>query len=447
MKREHIVIAGGGLAGLRAAERLRDIGYRGTITTIGEERRGPYNRPPLSKQILEHKLHPEDLGFATYGDLEIQERRGVRAERLDPVAHKVVLDTGEEIAYDGLVVATGVSARTLPAAPNLDERVVSLRTLDDALALDGLMRRARRLVIVGGGFIGCEVASTARRRGIDVTLVDLAPYLLGRIVGPALGAMVTQIHVDAGVDLRLGRSITAWRTGVGGVTIALDDGSEVTADAVLVAIGTVPRTDWLADLPLDLSDGVLCDETSHVVGLDDVVAAGDVARWPNRRFGGPARRVEHWINAVEHGQAAAENLLHGRAGSRPFTPMPRFWSEQHGVRIQAVGVPAIADRIALAEGSLAERRLVAACLDGERLVGALGVDSPRAMLRFADMVETATAANLAGTLADDRAPRALLPAPAHRPATWPGEPAVHRPGGERRPAPLVALVRSAADRP
>ena len=168
---------------------------------------------------------------------------------------------------------------------------------------------------------------------------------------------------------------------------------------------------------------MLCDETCHVVGLDDVVAAGDVARWPNRRFSGEARRVEHWINAVEHGQAAAANLLAGRARGVPFTPVPRFWSEQHGVRIQAVGVPALADKIALAEGSLESRRLVAACLSGDRLVGALGVDSPRAMLRYGELVDRLTAPDAPAAVA--------LPPPRAR--------AVER----ARPVTVAALARGA----
>ena len=399
MRRDRIAIIGGGLAGLRAAERLRELGFGGTLTMVGDEDRRAYSRPPLSKQVLEHKVTPAELTLKTHVDLDLDHRLGVRATRLDHLAHRVVLDSGECVTYDGLVIATGVSARRLPTAPAHDERIVNLRTLDDALGLDALMRRARRLLIIGGGFIGCEVASTARNRAMEVTLVDMAPSLLGRIVGPALGSIITDVHAEAGVDLRLGRSISTWRTGKSGVSAQLDDGSEVTADAVLVAIGTAPRVEWLSDLALDLSDGVLCDETCHVIGLDDVVAAGDVARWPNPRFGAGPKRVEHWINAIEHGQAAAESLLAGRANARAFAPMPRFWSEQHGLRIQAVGMPSLADRITFAEGSIASRRLVASCLDGNRLVGAIGLDSPRAMLRYAQMVDWATGGSQATRMA------------------------------------------------
>jgi NADPH-dependent 2,4-dienoyl-CoA reductase/sulfur reductase-like enzyme len=387
---ERIAIIGGGLAALRAAERLRELAFTGTITMIGEEPGPAYNRPPLSKQVLEHKMHTDKLGFATSVELHLDARYGVRATRLDPTRRQIELSDGSSVAYDGAIIATGVRTRKLGDGPLMDDRVLTLRTLPDAVALDRLMKRARRLLIVGGGFIGCEVASTARKRAVKVTIVDRAPYLLGRVVGPALGGLITTMHAEAGVDLRLGRAITQWSTGGRKVSALLDDGTQIDADAVLVAIGTIPNVDWLDGLGLDLSDGVLCDETSHVVGLDDVVAAGDVARWPNKRFGGPARRVEHWINAVEHGQAAAENLLVGREWAKPFAPIPRFWSEQHGVRIQAVGMPAIADRVALAEGSMESRQLVAVCLDDQRLVAAIALDSPRAMLRYAERLDQET---------------------------------------------------------
>jgi len=198
-----IVIVGGGLAGLRACERLRELGYSGPVTMVGEETRPAYNRPPLSKQVLEHRMHPDDLRLNSFVDLDIEPRYGVRAERLEPLSRHVVLSDGERLAYDGLIIATGVSPRRLPDAPNNDERVRVLRTINDATSLDRLLRRARRLLIVGGGFVGCEVAATARHRAIPVTIVDPAPNLLGRVVGPALGALIAELHTEAGVDLRL----------------------------------------------------------------------------------------------------------------------------------------------------------------------------------------------------------------------------------------------------
>lgn len=389
MTRGNVVIVGGGLASLRAAERLRERGFAGFITMIGDEPGEPYNRPPMSKQLLTGKMREPDLRFQTFSRLAMSLRSGQRVRALDPEQRCVVLDSGDVVPYDGLVVATGVTARVLPTAPAHDERVVSLRTLADFRRLQARLRGARSIAIVGGGFVGCEVAASARALGVRVTIVDLAPVLLACVLGPELGAVLTEVHRDAGVDLRLGTAIEAWRTGADGVVLEVNQGAPVCADVVLVAIGTMPATEWLDGSGADLTDGVRCDETSHVEGLDGVVAAGDVARWPNLRFGPEARRVEHWINAVEHGRAAADSLLDGPAQAATFQPIPRFWSEQHGVRIQSVGMPSIADRVELVRGAVADRSFVVACRRGDRLVGALGFDSPRAMLEMADLVEAA----------------------------------------------------------
>ena len=387
MSSNDIVIVGGGLAALRAAERLRVRGFAGFITMIGDEATAPYNRPPLSKQMLTGKMRASELGFQTFTRLAVTMRSGQRAIGLDASRQSVRLDTGEEVPYRGLIIATGVKPRSLPGVPTHDERIAMLRTLDDFHSFNRLLRGARRVVVVGGGFIGCEVAASLRQRSVNVTLVDVAPVLLQRVLGRQLGATLTEVHRDAGVDLRLGTGVEGWSTGRSGICLELRDGSTVRADAVLVAVGTAPNVDWLTDCGVDITDGVLCDETCHVVGLDDAVAAGDVARWPNARFGEEARRVEHWINAVEHGQAAAESLLDGRSSACPYTPIPRFWSEQHGVRIQSVGMPGIADRVELVQGQFESRTFVAACFRGDRVVGALGFNSPRSMLRFADIVD------------------------------------------------------------
>jgi len=382
-----VIIVGGGLAALRAAERLRLRGFSGFITMIGEEGTAPYSRPPLSKRMLTGKMRESELGFQTFTRLAMTMRLGHRAVGLDAARQRVHLDTGEAIPYSQLIIATGVRPRVLPGAPTCDERVVMLRSLDDFHAFNRLLRGARRVVVVGGGFIGCEVASSLRQRSMNVTLIDVAPVLLERVLGRQLGETFTEVHREAGVDLRLGTGVNAWSTGRSGVTLELGDGSTVRADAVLVAVGTVPAVDWLADCGVDTTDGVLCDETCHVVGLDNAVAAGDVARWPNARFGCEARRVEHWINAVEHGQAAADSLLDGPTSARRYTPIPRFWSEQHGLRVQSVGMPGIADRPELVEGQLESRTFVVAGLRGSRVVGALGFNSPRSMLGFADIVD------------------------------------------------------------
>ena len=388
MTRRVIVIVGGGLAGLRAAERLRERGFDGFITMIGDELVAPYNRPPLSKQLLTGKMRQEELGFQTFTRLAVSLRSGQRAARLDPVGQCVQLESGEEVPYDGLIVATGVSARVLPDMPLHDDRISVLRTLADFRRLERVVRDARSLAVVGGGFVGCEVAASARRRSVGVTIIDRAPALLHRVLGPHVGASLTQVHRQAGVDLRLGTGIDGWSTGRAGVSLELSDGSSVCADAVLVAVGTEPVVDWLSDSGAEISDGVLCDATSHVRGMEHVVAAGDVARWPNMRFGHEPRRVEHWINAIEHGRAAADSLLDGRARARPFTPVPRFWSEQHGVKIQSVGMPALADHVELVQGDLEQHAFTVACKRDGRIVAAQGFNSPRAMLQLADQVET-----------------------------------------------------------
>jgi NADPH-dependent 2,4-dienoyl-CoA reductase/sulfur reductase-like enzyme len=389
MTRGNVVIVGGGLAGLRAAERLRERRFAGFITMIGDEPREPYNRPPMSKQLLTGKMRESDLCFQTFARLSMTLRAGHRAVGLDPARGCLQLDSGDEVPYDGLIVATGVTARRLPTVPAHDERVATLRTLGDFRRLARHLRRARSIAVIGGGFVGCEVAASARALGVRVTIIDLAPVLLHRVLGPQLGAVLTEVHRGGGVDLRLGTGIEQWRTSRAGVSLDLTDGSTVCADVVLVAIGTAPAVEWMANSGADVADGVRCDETSHVIGLDGVVAAGDVARWPNLRFGPEPRRVEHWINAVEHGRAAADSLLDGREHAAPFAPVPRFWSEQHGVRIQSVGMPSIAERVEVVRGSVEERSFVVACMLGRRIVGALGFDSPRAMLEMGEIVDAA----------------------------------------------------------
>jgi NADPH-dependent 2,4-dienoyl-CoA reductase/sulfur reductase-like enzyme len=408
MKGSRVVIVGAGLAGLRSAERLRELGWSGSVTLVGDERLPPYNRPPLSKQMLEGRMTPEQLTFTSYVDLEAECLFGTSAVGLDPVERTVRLADNRELPYDGLIVATGVGARSLPTAPMCDERVQTLRTLGDCRDLDAAMSNARHLAIVGGGFIGCELAAAARSRALDVTIIDSSHTLLQRVLGRELGSIINSLHQRNGVRLRLGTSVASWTTGKRGVGLELTDGDRIEADVVVVAIGATPRVEWLGGTGANIDDGVLCDPTSHVVGLEGVVAAGDVARWPNLRFDGVPRRVEHWIHAVEHGRAAAENLLAGRGQARPFMPLPRFWSEQHGARIQSVGMPSVADRAALAEGSPESESMVVVYLRNERLVGAVGINSPRAIMRYTELVDAATKAGPVGQQSFAR-PRARFP--------------------------------------
>lgn len=388
-RRPNFVVIGGGLAGFRAAERLCELGHGGRITVVGAERHRPYNRPPLSKQILSGSLRASDLHFEPLTDMDVTWRTGTRAVGLDPERRVVRLPGREELPYDGLVIATGMEPRHLPGTPVHSDSVWGLRTLDDAAGLQRALVRARRVAIVGGGFIGCEAASSLRERALDVTVIDMSPTLLHRVLGPALGQAITNIHRSAGVDVRMGVGVTNWeQRRRRGWRLRLSDSSVVDADAVLVSVGTTASVDWLEGLGLDLSDGILCGPTGHVVGLNDVVACGDAARWPNDRFDDVPRRIEHWINAVEQARHSVESLLSGEPLAAPFRPVPRFWSEQHGVRIQAVGIPTLGRDVTIVDGLLeSSRRAVARFSTDDRLMGVVAINDPVALIGYAAELE------------------------------------------------------------
>lgn len=382
-RRARVVVVGAGLAGLRAAEHLRELGFDGELVIIGAETHRPYHRPALSKQFLTGDLAARDLALDSYVDLDADWRLGTPVQRLDPVARLLYVHGEPPVRYDGLVIATGVRARWLEGAPHRDPRVHLLRTIDDAEAL----RRAPMAddgpcVIIGSGFTACELASTLRDQGRDVVLVSRSDSLLGKALGPGLGQVITRLHRERGVRVCLNTEVRHWVPVERGVGLQLTDGQVLVAGSVVVAIGGVPETDWLYGSGFDLSDGVLCASTCHVVGAEDVVAAGDVARWPNLRFDGVPRRVEHWLNAVEMGRAAARNLLTGRSGAVPFTPIPRFWSEQYGQRWQASGMPSLGEEVVSLEGDPFTGRGALGYLADGALVAVLGRESPRAMLRW-----------------------------------------------------------------
>ncbi|HEY0804542.1 MAG TPA: FAD/NAD(P)-binding oxidoreductase, partial [Pseudonocardiaceae bacterium] len=340
-KQERIVVVGAGLAGLRAAERLRELGFSGELVIVGAERRRPYHRPALSKQMLTGQLKPRDLTLRSYVPLDAIWRRGAYVMKLDPRRHTIELAGDEEIRYDGLVIATGVQAKHLPGAPRHDPRVHVLRTMGDAIALQRSIALGNgKVVVIGGGFTAGEVASTARQLGCQVTILSRSKVLLGKVVGREMGEEIAEMHRANGVRVELGVEVTHWLTHPSvGVSMHLSTGKLVVGGTVVLAVGSTPAVQWLRGSGLTLEDGVLCRPTCHVVGANDIVAAGDVARWPNLRFEATPRRVEHWMNAVDMGRAAAESLLAGAKAAQPFTPLPRFWSEQHGMRMQAAGMP------------------------------------------------------------------------------------------------------------
>ncbi len=374
-------MVGASLAGLRASEALRRGGFTGTLTLVGAEDHLPYDRPPLSKQVLAGEWDIDRVWLRQPDDYEplgLDLRLGRRATDLDIEGREVVLHGGERLPYDGVILATGCVARRLPGTPQLDG-VLELRTLDDALALRDAFDQRSRVVVVGAGFIGAEVAATARQRGLEVTVLEALPVPLSRGLGDRMGAACAALHLDNGVDLRCGVGVAGFEGERRVTGVRLSDGSLVPADVVVVGVGVAPYTAWLESSGLELNDGVVCDE--HCRAAPGVYAAGDVARWRNPLFG-ESMRVEHWTNAAEQGQAAAENLLAGEGGGTPFAPVPYFWSDQYDVKIQFVGRSRPGDDVEVVDGSVEGHRFVALYGRAGRLVGCLGFSRPRLVMTY-----------------------------------------------------------------
>jgi NADPH-dependent 2,4-dienoyl-CoA reductase/sulfur reductase-like enzyme len=382
---DRIVIVGASLAGLRAAETLRGRGFDGELTLIGEEPHRPYDRPPLSKQVLQGTWEPEQTLFRKkdgYDALALDMRLGVRAASVDLRARRVTLSDGTSADYDRLIVATGARVRTLPrVAPR--PGLFVLRGLDDAIALRRELMTAPRVVIVGAGFIGLEVAASCRARGLDVTVIEWLPLPLSPALGLAFCDMVAAMHRDHGVDLRTGVAVTDvfGESRVAGV--GLSDGSRIDADVVVVGIGVIPNTEWLAGSGLTLDNGIVCNSSGEAA--PQVYAAGDVARVPNR-WHGDSPRIEHWTNAVEQAVHAAENALAGPAAATSFSSVPYFWSDQYDRTIQFAGRAHPHDEIAIVDGSLAERRLTAIYRHGDRVVACLAVNQPRGLIKYRKLI-------------------------------------------------------------
>ncbi|MCY4104216.1 MAG: FAD-dependent oxidoreductase [bacterium] len=380
-----VTVVGASLAGMRAAEALRREGFDGEITLVGDETGAPYDRPPLSKQVLAGEWAPERVALydaGALGDLRLTWRLGARAVDFEAASRTVTLAGGERLAADGVVIATGARPRTLGGAENL-AGVYTLRTLADSLAVRSEFDAAPgRVVVVGAGFIGAEVAATARGRGLDVTMVETAGTPLERVLGAGMGRVCADVHADHGVDLRTGVGVASI-TGAGRVEqVVLSDGARLDADVVVVGVGVTPNTEWLAGSGLAIDDGVVCDETC--LAAPGVVAAGDVARWPNRLFG-QSMRVEHWDNAVEQGAAAARRLLAGDAAA-PFAPVPWFWSDQYDRKIQLAGRSGPDDEVVVVAGSPDERRFAAVYGRAGRIVAVLGFNRPRHVMQYRRLI-------------------------------------------------------------
>lgn len=332
-----ILVVGGGRAGVAAAEELRRQGFGGEIVVMCDEPDGPYDRPSCSKGLLTGHKRPRDARLPVQDDLAIQWELDRRAVHLDPVQRVVVADTDEAYPYDGLVIATGARPVWPEGWPNDAPGLYALYGLTDAWRLRLALRRAKRVAVVGGGLTGCEVACAVRAMARDCVLVDSKQQLMSRALGEVVGRYVTEEVARDGVELRLGQRLHHLERDRRSWVLVLDDGSEVVADVVVATIGEWPDTRWLAEAGVDVTDGVLCDEHLRVLGVEDVVAAGTVARWPNLRYSARPRRVGQWITALEQGRAAASSLLRSDHPSRPAALVPRFWSEQFGLRIQVCG--------------------------------------------------------------------------------------------------------------
>ena len=320
--RHRVVVVGGSAAGLTAAETLRRRGYDGVLTLVGDEPHLPYDRPPLSKQILAGTWEPQRIMLRddqALRALEADLLLGRAAVRLDIAQRRVLLDGGATVRYDALIIATGVRPRRLAGADLIGVHV--LRTLDDAVALRAeLLEHHPRVVVVGGGFLGAEVAAVAREMGLEVTLVEPLPVPMWRQLGGRIGALIRRLHRDHGVVVRCGVGVSRLLDTNGRVTaVELADHSVLGADVVVMAVGATPATGWLAGSGLRVDNGVRCD--ARCQAAPDIYAAGDVASWYNIHFG-TRMRVEHRFNATEQAIAAAGNLL---GDDRPFAPVPYFW--------------------------------------------------------------------------------------------------------------------------
>ena len=381
---ERIVVVGASLAGLRCVEALRRRGYEGEIHLVGDEPHRPYDRPPLSKQVLTGEWPADKTLFRQkdgYGPLGLDLALGRRAVRLDTDAGVVELEDDERLAYDALVIATGARPRSLPGVADRRGMHV-LRTLDDATALAAALDRHPRVVLVGAGFIGLEVAAACRTRGLDVHVVEPLDPPLSPAIGAELGAVVAEMHRERGVDLRCGVHVRAIEGAAQVEGVALSDGSRIDADVVVVGIGVVPAVDWLDGSGVALDDGVVCDATG-ATNVSGVYAAGDVARWTDAS--GEGRRVEHWTSAVEQANAVAGRILQG-PDVAVHRSTPYFWSDQYDRKIQFVGHCPPDHQVHWLEDDRAGGKLVALLSHDDWLVGAFCVGRPREIIRFRMMI-------------------------------------------------------------
>lgn len=371
------VIIGGSVAGVGVADELRRLGHDRPITLLDAQSHLPYDRPPLSKGVLTGEIAPEHLSFHDaehYRSSGIELRLGVRVERLDAATRTIELETGETLRARTIVLATGARARPMRQDA---EHVHLLRERNDALELHAALSVASRVVIIGGGFIGAEIASSATAIGVAATLVELAARPFEAITGPEVAELMLELHRRAGVDIRCGVTADRVARSVDGYTVSLGDGSAVSADAVVAGLGAVPEIEWLAGSGLEIDDGVVCDFSGRT-SFPGVYAAGDAARWS--AGDSPARRHEHWTSAREQGRIVAHTII-GTPGPRWEDTIPYVWSDQHGARLQMIGAPATSDAVEVVQHDEQTGAFLALYgRDGE-LAGAVGCNRAGAITK------------------------------------------------------------------
>ncbi len=381
-----VVVVGAGVAGWRVARDLRGAGFTGTVTVLGDE--APYDRPPLSKQYLAGEF--DDARISLYrgeepGSIDVTVRE-VRVVSVRPGV--VTLDDGEQVEAEAIVVATGSTARRPALLDGHD--VHTLRTREDAQLLRAAIADASSLLVLGGGFIGAEVAATARAAGLDVTIVELQPNLLGAALGPECGTRLEEVHAAHGVELVTGTGVERLVTTDGRTVALLADGRELTGDVVVAGFGASLNLDVLSGTDVDLTNGVVCDATGRVLGLDGVWAVGDIAAWHDPVLDRPVRR-EHWQVAGEQASLVARAIAGTLEPTTKRNP-PYFWSDQFDVKVQVFGRPELADRFGWLEADDLEPRSVWAHHRGEHLVGVVTFGVPRLLGRFRPLVTEGLAA-------------------------------------------------------